>query len=240
MSASNIEKHHSVALAIELSNPSAAPGGHASALFSIADEDDLSERSLIGSGPIPEGVRSSDGIMVLVESLCAQHQVGPCDIKKIIVSNGPGGYTALRISTTTAKVLAQTIGCELVAVPTARIAAASIDPQHKPALIALASKNELAHCSVAHANGLLESVGVIDADRIKSLGVVSIVADSHLPRTFVDRAEEFGIAIHPIVLDARLCLEAAEGVEPTSPIDLAPIYAREPDAVTQWRSRTKK
>lgn len=236
MSASNTNTKRQIVLAIELSNPSASTDAHAAALFSFAN----SESELIGSMPIPEGIRSSDAIMVLVESLCAEHEIKPTDITRILVSVGPGGYTALRIATTTAKVLAHTIGCSLVAVPTANVAAVAIDSAHRPALIALASKNNLAHCSVAHADGQIEAVGVIDASKIESLNVRSIFADSFLPKAFVEAAEQQGIEVHPIVLDAQNCLVAASGIPPIAPIELAPIYAREPDAITQWRERKKK
>lgn len=226
-------------LAIEMSNPSASTEACAVALFS----SNKYNISLIGALPIAPGMRSSDSIMVLIESLCSEHDISPNKITQIIVSVGPGGYTALRISSTTAKVLAHALGCSVIAVPTALVAGAAIDPAHRPALIALASKNQQAHCAVAHADGSVETVGVIGAtqigDLIDSFGIRSIVADSHLPSSFAEQAEQLGIEIHPIVLDAKNCLDAAEGIDPISPIELAPIYAREPDAITQWRQRSK-
>jgi tRNA threonylcarbamoyl adenosine modification protein YeaZ len=225
--------HQRFILAIELSNPSASPKAHAVAIFD-ADESD----ALVGSMAIPAGVRSSDALMGVIETLCAEHHCTPRDIERVVVSVGPGGYTALRISTTTAKVLAETLGCTLVAVPSARVGACSIKPEHRPALIALASKNERAHCSIVNADGSIESVGVIDASAIDSYTLNSIVGDGHLPRSFIERGEKYGIQIKAIELDARRCLEAAEGLEPVSPDALRPIYAREPDALTQWRART--
>ncbi len=111
---------------------------------------------------------------------------------------------------------------------------------HRPALIALASKNNLAHCSVVHSDGDIQAVGVIDAAMIESLEICSIFADSFLPATFIQAAEHLGIEIYPIVLDARNCFDAASRIPPIAPIELAPIYAREPDAITQWRERKRK
>ncbi len=232
MSAFNTSKSQEIVLAIELSNPSAASSAHAVALFS--------SDGLIGSIPVPDGLRSSDAVMVLIESLCKEHDIEPGDVSKIIVSVGPGGYTALRIATTTAKVLAHTIGCMLVAVPTAFVAATAIEPKHRPALIALASKNDLAHCSVLQADGQIESVGIMDATKIDALNIRSIFADGYLPKSFSQCAQQLGIEIYPIVLDARHCLDASRGFSPVEPINLQPIYAREPDAITQWRERSKK
>ena len=225
-----------VVLAIELSNPSASPVAHAVALFAGVEQGS----ALIGSMAIPDGIRSSDAVMVLVESLCAKHDVEPGDIARVLVSIGPGGYTALRIAATTGKVLAHTLGCSLVAVPTALVAAAGIEKEYRPALIALASKNQMAHCSVVNENGEVESVGVMDAARLESLGVKYLIGDSHLPESFVERTRELGIELCRVDLDARHCLRASAGIEPVNPIEFGPIYAREPDAVTQWRERKAK
>jgi len=228
----------SVILAIELSNPTASPDAHCVALFKEASSKETSPTDeLIGSVPIPEGLRSADALMVMIDTLCTKHQITPSMIGRLMVSIGPGGYTALRISSTTAKVLAQTLGCELVAVPSARVAAAAIEPKHRPALIALASKNEHAHCSIVHADGSVESVGVIDAQALDTFEARSIVGDAHLPRSFIDAAKRLGWSAVPIVLDARHMLEAGASIEPIEPIGLSPIYAREPDAITQWRAR---
>lgn len=39
----------------------------------------------------------------------------PADLNRVVVANGPGSYTGIRIATTTAKVLATTLGIDLVA-----------------------------------------------------------------------------------------------------------------------------
>lgn len=225
-------------LAIELSNPSASTDAHAAAVFRVDDADCIDHGTLIGSKPIPDGIRSSDAIMVLVESLCTAHQIKPVQIARVIVSIGPGGYTALRIASTTAKVLAHTLGCELVAVPSAMVGAQAIEPSQRPSIIALASKNQMAHCSQVHEDGRVESLGVLDAQAVGALTIRTILGDKHLPSSFVELANDRGISIEPLVLDARHVISAAAGIAPIDPNELMPLYAREPDAVTQWRARS--
>ena len=249
MNGSTIKTCSELVLAIELSNPSASPDAHAVALFSLetkkgksaGESEEEYNASLIGSLPIGPTMRSSESLMVLVETLCAEHKVSPGDLTRIIVSIGPGGYTALRISTTTAKVLAHTLGCALVAVPTALVAAHAIESDHCPGLIVLASKNQQGHCVVVHGDGSVETAGVLGVGEAGALvdahGVRSVIADAHLPSSFVQRAQELGVEICPMVLDARYVLKAAQGIEPIDPVELMPIYAREPDAITQWRAR---
>lgn len=229
-----------ITLGIEMSNPSASKGSveqpHSIALWSC----EQGSSALLGSVPLPQGTRGSDGIMHRVESLCAELSVKPCDIARIIVSIGPGGYTALRIATTTAKMLASTLDAELIAVPSALVAARSIDDTHRPALIALASKKDHTHASVIETDGSCRRVGIITHEALADLGVRSIVADAYLPAPFVASAQALGIELIAICLDARGLLGASVGIEPIDPLRLTPLYAREPDAVTQWRERASR
>lgn len=222
-----------ITLAMELSNPSASSGASVVALFAKHGD----EHRLIDSAPIKKGARGSDGLMALIEQLCTKNTIAPKQISTLIVSVGPGGYTSLRISTTSAKVLALTLGCSLIAVPSDQVAAQAIGKHDRPALIALASKNQHTHASVLDVSGEVRTLGMIDADAIESLGVKAIYADAHLPESFQQRAASLGIFVRPIILDAIHCAKAAVGISPTDPERLEPIYAREPDAITQWRAR---
>ncbi len=229
-----------VSLAIELSNPNATVDAHHAALFN-------DDGSLIGSMAIPSGVRSADGLMLLIAKLCEEHGVVSGGIGRVIVSVGPGGYTSLRIATTTAKVLAHAIGCKVIAVPSALVAGVGYaneqgDRQSGKVLVALASKKQLAHCSVIGVDGTIDEVGIVDSPGLEAL-IVSmpemkvILSDDHLPDSFVEVAKASGVRVEAINLDARWCFEASAGIEAVEPIDLMPKYAREPDAVTQWRVR---
>ncbi len=62
-----------------------------------------------------------------------------------------------------------------------------------------------------------------------------IVADQFFPASMRAGAESLGIAIVPPVFDPVACLEAAEGITPVDPAALAPLYPREPEAVTKWK-----
>ncbi len=223
-----------ITLGIEMSNPSAARDA-APRPHSVARWDAKGE--LLGSAPLPDSARGSDAVMHAMGELARSCAVEPIGIKRVLVSVGPGGYTALRIATTSAKMLAHTLGASLVAVPTPRVAMASIDPSALPALVALASKKNKAHATRVRADADAEELGVIDAPAIESLGVRTIVSDRHLPASFVEMARSLGVELRPIVLDARDLLIAGEGIEPIDPLRLEPLYAREPDAVTQWRAR---
>lgn len=228
------EPHSPITLGIEMSNPSAARDGD-SRPHSVALWD--ARGTLLGSAPLPASARGSDAVMHAIASLAEELAVPASSIGRVLVSVGPGGYTALRIATTSAKMLAHTLGASLVAVPSACVTAVRVEGEHRPALVALASKKNRAHATIIGVDGSLREHGIIDADAIGGLGVRSIVSDHHLPASFAEMAGSLGIEIVPLVLDARDLLVASEGIEACDPLLLTPLYAREPDAVTQWRAR---
>tara|TARA_R110000782_G_scaffold19140_7_gene52284 strand:- start:17908 stop:18585 length:678 start_codon:yes stop_codon:yes gene_type:complete len=218
-------------LVIEASNPSASPAEVCVARLNAAGV------AVLGSERIEQGARSSDGVMVGVDRACRAAGVSPGEIDAIAVSVGPGGFTALRIATTTAKTLAMALGIPVIAVPTADVAARSVPEAHRPAIIALASKKDAAHLTLLHADGRTEPLGLRTARDLPVDAASTIVADAFLPAPLADRAAQAGMARRTLELSALACAQAAASLPETDPDALGPIYAREPDAVTQWRAR---
>lgn len=224
-----------IVLGIEMSNPTASPDASAVAVARCDEHGGVLET--LAHAPMPKGARGSDGVMALVQTLCAQAGVKPAEIARIAVGVGPGGYTALRIAATTAKVLADTIGCAVVPVPAVRVAAGRIAPEKRPAAVALASKGERAWCAIVGEDGTIEELGVVEAAGMLERGPRALFGDAHLPGSFRAGCAGARIEVCPVVLDARDCIAAAARCPAVDPMDLGPIYAREPDAVTQWRAR---
>ncbi len=216
-------------LAIEASNPSAsAPGACVGRVGNTGVE-------VLGRST-DDPARASDGVMVAVSRACEEAGVAPADLDAVAVCVGPGGYTALRIATTSAKTLAFALGVPLIPVYAAEVAARSVGTDHRPALIALASKKSAAHLTLLEPDGSLRDLGVRTADAVPP-GVRALVADAHLPEAFAARARELGVAPAPLMLSPEACLACCVGREGTDPDRVSPLYAREPDAVTQWRER---
>lgn len=222
-------------LGIECSNPSVHGVNRGEvALAKLRGDGGL---DFIGSMGLSEDARGSDGLMAAVDALCSEHGVGPGDIERIAVSVGPGGYTALRVSVTVAKVLSAAIGCGVVAVPTAAVAGVALagGGDGDDAVVALASKNGKAHCTRV-VGGELIVLGVIDGDGLAGIGAGVFIGDEHVPAGMIEAAKAAGMEIRGIELTGRACLEASVGIEGVDRGTLAPMYAREPDAVTQWRA----
>lgn len=181
--------------------------------------------------------RSSDGVMDAVDQACRRAGVSARAIEAISVSVGPGGFTALRIATTSAKLLAYALDIPVIPVPTPMVAARGVPQEDRPCVIALAGKHDAAHLSVLEHDGSVRMLGVCSPDALEAIAARAIIADEHLPSAMAARAESLGWARRAIRLHAVACLEAAMDLDPVPPERLSPIYAREPDAVTQWRAR---
>ena len=221
------------ALGIECSNPSARGTNRGEVALAEIIDDGL---KYVGSIGLPTEARGSDGLMGAIDALCAEHGVSAAEIGRVVVSVGPGGYTALRISVTVAKVLGMSIGCGVVAVPTAAVAGVGLAGED--AVVALASKKGRAHCTRV-VGGEMTVLGVIGREEIANCGAAVLVGDSYLPSEMVEAAQGAGMEVRGIELKARGCLEASVGIGEIDPGELSVLYAREPDAVTQWRALGK-
>jgi len=218
-------------LAIETSNPSSGAGGVCAARL----EGNAVE--ILGRGELDASVRASDGVMVAVASACDSGGITARDVDAIAVSIGPGGYTALRIAATTAKTLAFACDCPVVPVPTWAVARESIGPEQRPALIALAGKGDHAHLTVIAPDGSPTHLGVVGPGAIQGGMASVLVGDGHVPGAIVDKCLSLGMTRASIVLRGEACASASLGFDAVGPDAFEPAYAREPDAVTQWRAR---
>lgn len=237
------------ALGIETSNPSAAPdGADAGGEVALArlDHEPL---STVASEPVRGGAGRSDDLASAIDRLCRRAGVAPTDLGLVAVSAGPGGFTAVRIAVATAKLIAEATGARCVPVPTAAIVADAMragSPEGGALrgrfLVALASKRDSAWCQVFAPDGAAASIGeVLSAQALALLHAAApldaIVADRHLAASIRDWANSADIPIVPPVFSAAACLRLATAIPGVDPAALAPIYPREPEAVTLWRAR---
>lgn len=216
-------------LAIETSNPSAEPSSVAGCV----------EGGEIIETPLAPGRRHDDGLMPAIERLRASLGVEARALSRVCVSIGPGGYTGLRVAVTTAKLIAEATGADLVGVPSAAVVAASTQAQ-PPFVVCLASKRGVTHATrfaPPSTPDLGEPLGLIDESDLERLHAGVLIADRFLPDPIRGRADELGISVVPTRFQASACLRVGLGLEGVSVSALSPIYAREPEAVRLWRGR---
>ncbi len=247
------------ALAIEISNPSsgagasgarASGGGDASGTGPSVAGCLVDDPASIEIEPLSGAGRHDDDLMPAIERLRARLGVAPMGLRRVCVSLGPGGFTGLRVAVTTAKMLAEVTGAEVVGVPSADVAARALFERAGagafPALVCLASKRGTAHVTLVRSVGvgpgkgekLGEPLGVLSESEFASLDASSVLADDHLPEGWARVAGTRGWRVVPPAFCAGVCLKLGMTMRAVPARSLHPIYPREPEAVTRWKSRS--
>ncbi|MHC5022732.1 MAG: tRNA (adenosine(37)-N6)-threonylcarbamoyltransferase complex dimerization subunit type 1 TsaB, partial [Planctomycetota bacterium] len=83
--------------------------------------------------------RHDDDLLPAIDRLFGRLGLRPPDLGTVGVSVGPGGFTGLRIAISTVKMFAQALNVDVVAVPSALVAAADCK-RPGPVMVALACK----------------------------------------------------------------------------------------------------
>lgn len=97
----------------------------------------LEDQKLLAQTTLTVGKNHSVTLMPVIAALLKQSQLKPKDLTRIVVAQGPGSYTGLRIGVTAAKTLAFSLGIELVGVSSLALLAANyaVDMTNSPLLV---------------------------------------------------------------------------------------------------------
>ncbi len=188
--------------------------------------------------------RHDDDLMPAIDRVCLRAGVGPQDLDAVAVSVGPGGFTGLRIAVTTAKMLGETRAVKLLAVPSALVAA-ELHEGDGPILVALASKRETFWATTLERKDeawkVLGEPGIRNAQSMDLSGIAVMLGDRFLPEAVRNRCQREGLKVVEPSFTAEACLRYGIHLlktgSTTDPLNLAPLYPREPEAVSLWEKR---
>ena len=199
--------------------------------------------------------RREDRLMPAIAALFDRAALQPAELDIVAVSIGPGGFTGLRIAVTTAKLLAECTTAKIAAVPSALVAAIAsrnrLD-QFTSVAVALSGKRDavwMTECRQECESSLWRIVGgsgVVDVASFRPSDFDCLLADQHLPPSFTEKCEAAHLPIVEPRWSANACLSAAITIlkrdgesAAVDPLELNPIYARRPEAVTIWDERSR-
>lgn len=188
-----------------------------------------------------------------LRELCEAAGVQSWEFEAVAVATGPGGFTGLRIAIAFAKSFALASELPVIALGSAEIFAASdaVRRGGGPWLVALASKSGTAWCSrvtqTVEGDFDAQPGEVLDAaaflPRLSAVAAAggTLLCDEHLDPALAAAAKQSGVAVRSISCDpcalAALAHAALRRGRTVDAFALAPIYPREPEAVTKWRER---
>lgn len=239
-------------LAIESSNPSAAAEGSGmSVALGLVEGGRVLGEEAVRAGArgraAGAGQSSDDDLFPAIDRCFARLGLTPGVLRggRVAVSAGPGGYTGLRVACAAGKMIAEGCGARCVSVPTALVALEGARetiaqlPSGRCAGVALASKSESAWVWLDGWPDATKGRIILAADVpvLAREGLGLLIADDHLPESIRAACGEAGVRVVRPALSAAACLRVGARLPDMDPVELAPIYAREPDAVTQWRAR---
>ncbi len=193
---------------------------------------------------VASDLRHDDDLLPAIDRLYSRINIKPTSTAAIGVSIGPGGFTGLRIAITTAKMLAEVTSCKLVAIESAIVACQSLN-QQGPIIVALAAKGDSCWATKLINKDdtwqISEQGRIVDANSINLSDVKVLVGDKHLPQEICSLCQQVGVAIIEPRFDPSACVSIAYQLfcsgQLVDPLDIKPLYPREPEAVTIWAKK---
>src|SRR5438093_1151703 len=213
-----------------------------------------------GAGPVQSETgahaqgarRHASEIVRLVDFALAGLGIRPADLSGIVLGDGPGSFTGLRIGWAAAKGLAQEAGLDLVAVPSLMAAAAGAAVKLGPVPIAA--------CFDALRGQVYGAIYVVHPGRVQTLVAPAVLTVPELVRAAPLRpplrvgdgamlscdavrawsgAAPVPLAALPPAASVLLSLFTREGAARviTDPVTAEPVYGRLAEAQVKWEAR---
>lgn len=158
----------------------------------------LEDSSLLADISLNIKKNHSISLMPSIDFLMSSIQLEPQDIDRIVVAQGPGSYTGLRVAVATAKMLAYSLNCELVGVSSLQ----ALCPNHSDSGLVV----PLIDARRQHAYaGFYQNGEVIYPDAYLSLDTILERVKDQKDITFVGEISAFRDRILEFIPQAKCC-----------------------------------
>jgi len=199
----------------------------------------------LGTTVLPPQRRHRVDLMPTIDGMFAERDLTPVDLGEVYVSVGPGSFTGLRIGIATVRLLVQTLGVNVVSVPTLDVIAQNVDADaaERP-LVCLNMKQDSVYCAVYQHSGehweREDEPQLRTVAQIETLAVDAVLGDP-LP-SLSDHAKILPVELAQPRSDVVWSIgrSKARAGQFSNVETLLPIYAREPEAVSLWRQRQQR
>jgi len=253
-------RHHSAFLIPHSALGGAGMSGHWLAIDTATEIASVAVGRRAGAGPVQSETgahaqgarRHASEIVRLVDFALAGLGIRPADLSGIVLGDGPGSFTGLRIGWAAAKGLAQEAGLDLVAVPSLMAAAAGAAVKLGPVPIAA--------CFDALRGQVYGAIYVVHPGRVQTLVPPAVLTVPELVRAaplrpqlvvgdgamlYADAVRAWSgaapvpLAALPPAASVLLSLFTREGAARviTDPVTAEPVYGRLAEAQVKWEAR---
>lgn len=207
-------------------------------------EDD----NLLGETTINTQLHHSEELMPAIDHLFKMTKLTIDQIDRIVVAQGPGSYTGIRIAVTTAKTLAWTLNKELVGVSSLATIAANVDSHENLPIVPLfnARRNNVFAGIYRWENNKL--MNIMPDTHISIADLIAQVIKMNTPMIFVGDVASFTdelqakLGTQALFTDSKLNLPSARvlaslGIKMAPLTDIhhfVPKYLRRTEAENNW------
>ncbi|HCY07119.1 MAG TPA: tRNA (adenosine(37)-N6)-threonylcarbamoyltransferase complex dimerization subunit type 1 TsaB [Erysipelotrichaceae bacterium] len=109
--------------------------------------------------------KQSEMIFVILDKLCKENDINPLDIKKVVVSKGPGSYTGVRIAMSVAKVMATLNGVSLYTIDTLKLYSDNLEN----CAVIMDARSNRAYFGIYNKGETVLQPGVFNIDDVKNM-----------------------------------------------------------------------
>ena len=206
---------------------------------------------------LPTPRRHRVDLMPTVAKCCEDHDIKPADLGEIYVSIGPGSFTGLRIAVTTAKMISMITGAKIVAVPTIDVIAQNVEPSKDILAVGLNEKRQTVYSGLYQHDGnrwspisqpdvqtleqLLQSESSLNTGSASG-GGIQLLGEKlpEIPSCDNLRLLDISLAKPQAKYVWQIGQLLASDQQYVDAYALAPLYAREPEAVKLWEQNKRK
>ena len=203
----------------------------------------LSDGILVAETTLNTSVNHSVTLMPTIDFLMKQVGFAPADLDRIVVAQGPGSYTGLRIAVTAAKTLAYTLGIDLVGISSLQALAERIEGPEIVIPLMNARRGMVYAAAYQNSKNLIpdQYTALLDfLDKLTEFPNLTFTADAKIFQSEI--LERFPEAV--IVSEATKNLPSAfrmaklsEKLRPVENIhDFNPIYLKKVEAEEKWEA----
>jgi tRNA threonylcarbamoyl adenosine modification protein YeaZ len=198
---------------------------------------------------IDNSCRKEDSVMPSIQKLASELNIAPDSLELVVISIGPGGFTGLRSAVAIAKMISLVSGAAIVPIETALSVAHNANIGPGPYFVVSGVKQDTFWLSKVHNKNntwFCESAPSSSLELEQSIHTVkALFGDSYLPKSVSALCVSEGIQIHESAVSAKSLLSL--GVQlfkndkdtTVNPLELLPLYPREPEAVRLWKENNK-
>lgn len=126
----------------------------------------MSDDQVLATTTVTTTKKHGAHLLPIIQNLMQTAKLKPAELNRVVVADGPGSYTGLRIGVTTAKTLADTLKIELVGVSSLATIAANIVNETQLVAVLFDGRNDNVFAGVY---------------RIQNGTPVSVIEDQHIP-----------------------------------------------------------